>query len=363
MKPRIVKPIILAVLFLSVSACREIYEPDLQPATPSLVVEGLITDRPGRHMVKLSKSLPYRSKSSFSDVTGATVRLADADGHMVMLTEDTAGVYVTPDYFRAVGGQTYTLHIDTPEGGHYRSAPQTTPEPLRLGQVEAELVSRPFYRWSNVTGRVIHFPVDGHNLHAWVAGNGKGLPKMRLATSLLLNYYSLNPAMRGFVCWIHQPITNYLESDVAVGVTPAGEQRLTFGYIPAALRHMLHIGFPEYTGDRHPENHYGGVRIVEVALFGLNDDAYEFHMYRNKQLSEEGRIFDPIAAQLPGNVVSVSNPGEPVFGLFEVSSEVRATFQLKMNPARQIQFIPVGSLEDVPDHGCWEGSLPFLPED
>jgi hypothetical protein len=61
--------------------------------------------------------------------------------------------------------------------------------------------------------------------------------------------------------------------------------------------------------------------------------------------------------------VSVSNPGEPVFGLFEVSSEVRATFQLKMNPARQIQFIPVGSLEDVPDHGCWEGSLPFLPED
>jgi hypothetical protein len=48
----------------------------------------------------------------------------------------------------------------------------------------------------------------------------------------------------------------------------------------------------------------------------------------DEQLKSEGKLFDPIAVQIVGNIKCTSNPGNKVFGFFEASSLTSSAFSI-----------------------------------
>jgi hypothetical protein len=111
-------PIVIFLITLLVSqGCQKVINVDLNDAEPKIVIEGLVTDKPGPYTVKISKSGSYFSDSILPVVSGASVVIADDAGIIDTLTEVTPGVYLT-SLTRGFPGRTYTLTVIS-EGQEY----------------------------------------------------------------------------------------------------------------------------------------------------------------------------------------------------------------------------------------------------
>ena len=92
------------------SACQKVINVDLNEAAPKIVIEGLITDRPGPYIVTLSNSGSYFNQPVLPPVTGAWITVADNLGTVDTLGELKPGIYVTSK-IHGKPGRTYTLKV------------------------------------------------------------------------------------------------------------------------------------------------------------------------------------------------------------------------------------------------------------
>jgi hypothetical protein len=92
------------------SACQKVINVDLNEAAPKIVIEGLITDRPGSYVVTLSSSGSYFNQPVLPPVSGAKVIITDNLGTIDTLGEMMPGVYVTSE-IHGNPGRTYTLKV------------------------------------------------------------------------------------------------------------------------------------------------------------------------------------------------------------------------------------------------------------
>ena len=92
------------------SACQKVINVDLNNAAPHIVIEGLITDRPGPYSVKISKSGSYFNQPVLPPVTGADVNITDDSGTVDTLKETMPGIYITTR-IHGTTGRTYTLKV------------------------------------------------------------------------------------------------------------------------------------------------------------------------------------------------------------------------------------------------------------
>ncbi|MGC8864648.1 MAG: DUF4249 domain-containing protein [Bacteroidales bacterium] len=108
------------VLGLAIGAvsCTEKMDIVLDESYTRLVVEGLITNEPGPHVIKLTTTAPYFSNQPVPLVSGAHVFLS-FNGDSIPLLESSPGIYTTPSHFTGIVGTTYRLGIrlKTPIGG------------------------------------------------------------------------------------------------------------------------------------------------------------------------------------------------------------------------------------------------------
>ncbi len=94
------------------SGCQKVINVDLNEAAPRIVIEGLITDRPGPYLVMISKSGSYFNQPVLPPVSGAVVIITDDVGTIDTLKETTPGIYLTSKT-RGIPGRTYTLKVLT----------------------------------------------------------------------------------------------------------------------------------------------------------------------------------------------------------------------------------------------------------
>lgn len=112
---------ILIDLCLLCSACVEPYEPVLEESQEVLVISGMISDKPGRHEVKVSRSSPYHAPE-FQGVEHCVVHVSDQDGNMIHYSDQGDGIYAVdlPESFLEVGDAA-SLYVMTPNSREYRS--------------------------------------------------------------------------------------------------------------------------------------------------------------------------------------------------------------------------------------------------
>ena len=111
--------IIIVLSFFILGACDEPFQLDQTQAPPRVVIEGMVTNQPGKQSVKVTRSADFYSSGPTPRITDAQVRVADDLGHVFNFIHnpnfnpDSLGVYVPEVPFRGEVGRTYTLTVET----------------------------------------------------------------------------------------------------------------------------------------------------------------------------------------------------------------------------------------------------------
>lgn len=124
---------LLALFFAS---CQDVVDLDLDAADQQIVIEGILTDQPGKHRVQIVQSVPFDQPNQFPPVSGALVTIADDAGLLDTLPENTPGVYETQKLTQGIAGRTYTLRV-VAEGKTF-TARSTMPAAVPFDNLRAE---------------------------------------------------------------------------------------------------------------------------------------------------------------------------------------------------------------------------------
>jgi hypothetical protein len=108
----------ISLLALVVFSCEETTELDLRQTPSRIVIEGLVTDKPGYQSVTVSRSTDFYGSGQTPRVENAGVRVFDDSGLEIVFTHnprnhpDSSGIYVPETAFTGEIGKTYTLRVE-----------------------------------------------------------------------------------------------------------------------------------------------------------------------------------------------------------------------------------------------------------
>jgi len=107
---RLIYPFLLLFVALIYSSCEKVIDIDVKDSDPSLVIEGVISNRTDTQFVKITSSVPVGESSNFSGVSGAVVTVKDQDGIVYTFRERAPGIY-SARRLRGIPGRTYALKV------------------------------------------------------------------------------------------------------------------------------------------------------------------------------------------------------------------------------------------------------------
>jgi hypothetical protein len=288
--------ILLSILLL-ITSCVSEFIPEITEEEELLVVEGLITDRPGKNTIKLSKSMPLGVRSEARPLGGCFVTIKDDFGNIAWLIESAPGIYVTDSImFRGVVGRFYTLHISVPERNrmiNYESYPvEMKPvPPIDSLYYQKTVISEKAENFNGIDGCQIyldtHDPPNNCKYYRW---------EYFETWVLRLNFDVPNQT-----CWISNNSKDInIESTVAFRENRIDRHPITYiSNVTDRLKTKYSILINQYSMTEAEYNYWKKLKSITVSVGGLHDI---------------------IPSSIPSNIRSKENTGELVLGYFSVSS-------------------------------------------
>jgi hypothetical protein len=288
-------------LLLLIAGCVEPFTPKtIVDAGNTLVVEGSINPIGQTAQVKLSRAVPLDAdeEAETPRETQADVRVEVLGGSDHKLTEVGDGNYeITGINFDPQ--KKYRLKIRTSTGSTYESeyvAPIVTP-PL-------DSVS-----WRTV-GDVLSVEANTHD----ATGKAKyfiwSFEDTYEYTSPLGSLYVWHPGgtvslreEQVFKCWLTQPSTS-----IIIGTTRQLKENIIKNFrVNSIARGSIKLKY-KYS--------------ILVRQRAISEEEYEFWLELQKTTQNVGGLFDPMPAQVTGNLICTSDPEEPVLGFFSAGNVV-----------------------------------------
>ncbi len=319
-------PIIILYICLG---CQEYYAPDVDVQTDVLVIEGTIKDTPGPDSIKLSMALPYDERSYYPPVYGAKVMIIDSKNREEYLVEKPRGMYYTSDNFTGIIGESYVLQVETPDGNLYRSdtvtlLPVPCIESMYANYNEKQFLKKNLngdYTKVNDPGMDIRFDlptVETDNLY------------LRFEWFASIQYQVVISTQVGTQVFHRKKITSSMistTSSVVNVLNPnASESRQLLG------NHLTFFGMSQMnppiawgSGGRVISKSTQGV-VIFAWLYSIEEKAFKYWENIKKQIYAEGKLFDPLATQVCGNIKCISDPSRLVLGYFSTSSGSNYSF-------------------------------------
>jgi hypothetical protein len=272
---------------------------DLGEPIKRLVVDGMITTKPGPYTVKLSTTAKYTTGTEGTNflVKGAKVSISDDMGYREELSEVSPGSYKTSSNgLQGQVGRTYTLHIET-EGRKYESKPELLRPTTSVENVYAEFKyeapgveegfyvyidtkdpaeTEDYYRWN-----WIHYEREIYCFNEVVPPNTE--PTILNCCGQCWNIVKCNGCVN-------------IASDVYTNGTSISRQLLAIAPYNSTLRYFLY--FEQYS---------------------LSRDAFKFWRGLEKQVNNVGGIFDAPPAVIRGNLFNIDDEEDIVLGFFGAS--------------------------------------------
>jgi hypothetical protein len=317
---------IFIILIGLVTSCYQVYDPHIDTSEKVLVVNGKITNKTDAYHILLTYAKTINSSGTGVPVSSAEVYVTDDLDNSYIFHERGIGDYISDSLqFTGIPGRTYRLHITTPDGAEYESDPQQLIPEAFPDSVYAEFGYQETL--SQVSGKVL---THGANILADIRNQSDSLPRYRLTSNLVRQYfYMICPFRQScilFYCW--QTVDANSDIDLTNPEYSTGS---------ASIRKQIVCFLDDnpdcyalyYTYRDWPYNvvvtayhqtyaiHH---RILYLNLYSLNNESYQYYKSLDEQMKSEGKLFDPIAAQLNGNINCISDPGKKAIGLFEASS-------------------------------------------
>ncbi|MBR9921194.1 MAG: DUF4249 domain-containing protein [Bacteroidetes bacterium] len=276
--------------FLLFSGCLEPYEFESEELPDVIVVDGYFTSQNGDHFVQL------RKVSSYGDGPGravlyANVRLLDDTGEIGFFTDMADGLYRLPaTQMTGEAGRSYTLEIELLSGEIIRSAQQTL-----LPRIEADSA---YFKFENEALKVYvdtPVPSDEDVFLRWTYDE-----------VYLFISQPCNPFNTTTNCYIEkQPVVNRFPTNTNRGLST---NRLDGNQIV-------------YDSNiRGKSEEYKNIHVFNIYQRRVNAATYDYWSRLDQVINQQGTIFDPIPAAVPGNMHYVDDPDKQVLGYFEVAS-------------------------------------------
>ena len=295
-------------------ACITPYEIEVEEGKQLLTIDGMITNGPGPHSVKLSKSTTYGSvfEGVILPERSAKVFVRDEFGEITYLTEDIneRGVYRSPEDFSAIVGSSYTLNIQLSNGSKYVSLPEVVKPAIPIENfsivaeeipVEGELFN------DSGAGIYVDFkdPGDENNFYFW--RNEPAIYELNTRPDLYYPPKSLTPAPKPccYTCYLEEEVGNY-------------EIFLTNDDNFNGLNTRFKAAFIKDDGLR-----FISTFRVDINQLSISADAYRYLRLVKQQIELTGSVFDPPPANIRGNMVSLDDPDEVVLGFFIAAGEFK----------------------------------------
>jgi len=325
MKNKIILSLIVLGLVLITSECSEIYDPRLDNTGNILAVDAHMTDGLETYYVNLSMTLPYNSSSITNPVSGARVWVSDNNsGDIHLYSETKKGYYSHSPNIMEIGktGHSYVLHIVTSEGDKYESSPEIMTSPVRIDSIYGIRKTRKVLINSPDGGSLIYIDKSYVDIITDIRSNTEQPPRVHFGTG-----------------WILEMIDYH--RDILGGPPPPPTYSWTY-----TLDNTLNITEDtdnnilkeQYSGSLMTDNLaylYSKENLAYIILaldyFSLNVDSYNFYNEMKKQLSSNDALFDPIEAQIKGNIRCMNNTEKQATGFFDVASHGKARFIVNPN--------------------------------
>jgi len=296
-------PIILILLILC-GSCVEPFDPVLEESQEVLVISGMITDRPGRHEVTISRSSSYKLPD-FQGVDFCVVIAVNQEGDVVHYSNTGEGIYEAdvPDSFLEVGDAA-SLQVITPDDRVYLSefdtilaCPDLDSIYYELGQQETpdpEFTRPGIQFYLDMSGTA----TDSRNI-IWRVDESWEYWASLFGTHILRGWGDSEefPTHTVFKCWKQAPLDQvYIGSTRSLSVNE--------------LR-RLPLNFVSNETDRLSVTYR-----LRVKQQSLSSDAYDYWRRMNDQSVESGGLYEKQPASVVGNISNLSDPEELVLGYF-----------------------------------------------
>ncbi len=302
---------IVLIMTLGVFAfsCVETYWPSLGGKyEDALVVEGLITDKPGPYEVLLSVSTDV-NEPKYIPYNSCTVRIKDDLGDVEMLKEVDPGRYVThANGLRGEAGRSYQLSIDTPKGKRYESPFQMLEAALPIDSVYWHVEMRESYG--------LDHDLEGYQIYLNTAKASRDSTYLMWQLNATYKYNSIHRVRYVFdgqmkrvgttdtlhTCWRTDPV----------------KEIITF-----TTRHLSEprlLGFPlKYVSTETRELSIRYSLLIEQLQ--ITKTAYEYWQSLREQMAEESSLFTKQPYQIKGNISNPDDENDVVFGFFTVAGQ------------------------------------------
>jgi hypothetical protein len=319
------------VAFVMLSACVERIDFEIPSAQLQTVVEGMISDKPGPYIVKISKGLSIDADSSSNiPLQYAKVKLYDDEGNEEDFTEINPGEYKTNGLIQGTVGHAYYIRIETVEGQIFESEPDRINPVGEVENIRYEFETRTTQSdFGEIQSDVFNIFVDsdaGIGDENYVRWKFKGTykvetnPELHLVISttytpykdpLPCSGYIIIPALGGgkllkvgdcecCTCWVNQFEQLPQLSDEQL-ISDGRFKNVKVGEVPINVATF----FDKY--------------LIEVEQMSLSRKAFEFFKLIRAQKEGASSLFQPPSGEIKGNVRGVNN-NESVIGLFWASS-------------------------------------------
>lgn len=284
-------------------SCREPYTtPEIKTNNHYLVVSGFLNAGDTTYII-LSRTRGLNDSTPNMPENSAQVSVIGSSGDISFLTDMGAGVYQSNN-LDLNGAETYQLQILTSDGNKYLS---DTVSLLQTPPIDSVSWKQDSTGASNKLGVNIYVAThDPSNPIGYYRWEYEETWKYRAQYESYLEFVSGSLSARGmdqevFFCWHDQRSTS-----LVVGTTAQLSQNLIYeqpvNFIPQGSQKL-------------------GIKYsILVKQYSISKEAFEY--WRNLQQTTEltGSIFDPLPAQINGNIRNMANASEPVLGFISASS-------------------------------------------
>ncbi|WP_337044454.1 DUF4249 domain-containing protein [Emticicia sp. 17c] len=294
--------ILAIVTGLVIGSCVSPYEVNLPSNLKIMVVDASLTDIDDTQTIRISETNNFFKNIYNTPVSNLNVQIIIDGKETIGLNETRAGVYALPFMFRVQPGTTYKLRFQKQDGTIYESTEEKTTRAPAIDKIfdefEAEGIKEGEKRLAaNYVYVDFKDNPDEDNNYVWT---WKLWEKQTICHTDYYDFYCDSK------CWEILTNKNFnVFSDVYSNGKPV------YGKLIGKI--------PYYSFDG---------ALLEITQQSVSAQAYRYFKLMSEQTQTSGTLVDTPPAPLIGNIKNISNPSEPVTGIFSVTSAVRLKYWL-----------------------------------
>ena len=313
--------LIVIISYIILVSCYKPYEKTIDTGGKILVINGLITNEKSSYRIHLTYVFPFDSSGTSYPALSSYVHVTDEQGNYIPFHEVGNGYYASDSLqFTGSPGSTYILHVNTGDGEIYESDPQLLYPCAYTDSIYAEFDYQETL--SKITGMIVLS--HGANILADIKKESDNTSRFRFNANLVTQYIKIvclpYQLCTYYYCWQTENVNqnvNLTGGDYSTNSASVNKHSL--GFIDDGLYCFSLIYFIPYLVN---------TRIIYLDQYTLNNEAYLYYKQIDELLRSEGKLFDPIATQITGNIKCLSHPENKVFGFFEASSVSHSSYKV-----------------------------------